>query len=144
MINRRVTILITIHLLHQDLLNIRRDHTSYIIHAPCYIVSWNVPIFPAWRVSELLFFDYLWERMTLDFPFVFDHCRNMSVELYIDSLIAFFTWSSLLSIPQRSSHIFTFIRNLVSLEGYCKMLAMMKKEKKIRVYINVSTFGWYW
>lgn len=56
----------------------------------------------------------------------------------IDILIASFMWSLLLSIPQRSLNIITFIRDLVSLEADCKMLVMMKKEI-ISVYIRVST-----
>lgn len=94
-LNCRVTIFITIHLFNQYKQIIRRDHRSYIIHAPCYnclrkcplvnTVSGNISstIFSARWVSKLLFFDFLWEIMTLDFPSVFDVCRNMSLELYL-------------------------------------------------------------
>lgn len=95
---RRVTILITIYLLDQDLLNIRREYASYIIQGPffncilkCPLVN-AVPgnisstIFPARRVYELLLFDFCWRMMTLDFPSRFDLCRDMSVELYLHDM----------------------------------------------------------
>lgn len=82
MMKSRVTILITIDLLDHYMLNIRRDHTSYIMHALCFNCLPKCPlvnampgnisstILPALRVYELFF----------PLSFVEDLCKDISVE----------------------------------------------------------------
>lgn len=79
MMKSRVTILITIDLLDHYMLNIRRGHTSYIMHAlyfNCLLKCNAMPgiisstILSALRVYELFF----------PLSFVEDLCKDISVE----------------------------------------------------------------
>lgn len=78
----RVTILITIDLLDHYMLNIRRDHTSYIMHALCFNCLPKCPLVNAMpgNISSTILSALRVYELFFPLSFVEDLCKDISVE----------------------------------------------------------------
>lgn len=82
MMKSRVTILITIDLLDHYMLNIRRDHTSYIMHALCFNCLLKCPLVNAMpgNISSTILSALRVYELFFPLSFVEDLCKDISVE----------------------------------------------------------------
>lgn len=82
MMKNRVTILITIDLLDHYMLNIRRDHTSYIMHALCFNCLLKCPLVNAMpgNISSTILSALRVYELFFPLSFVEDLCKDISVE----------------------------------------------------------------
>lgn len=82
MMKSRVTILIPIDLLDHYMLNIRRDHTSYIMHALCFNCLLKYPLVNAMpgNISSTILSALRVYELFFPLSFVEDLCKDISVE----------------------------------------------------------------
>lgn len=82
MMKSRVIILITIDLLDHYMLNIRRDHTSYIMHALCFNCLLKCPLVNAMtgNISSTILSALRVYELFFPLSFVEGLCKDISVE----------------------------------------------------------------